>query len=325
MYTLGGGIHEEQGWGRADETFAVREELAGLRRRAAVVRARRPRPRHPRRADPDARRRLPARRGHRRRCARAGGCRTSGVRLLPMSDDRVETHVVIDDAEAPGGPAGHALPGVLGAAARRAAPPTRSSPVGAEKPRPGPACSRRSPTADVVVLPPSQPGREHRHRPGRARHPRGARRGARTGRRAVADRRRRTGARHGRPGARRDRRRDARRPRWRCTTAPAAGGLLDGWLVDERDADAVAVVEAAGIACRAVPLLMTDVDARRRAWRAPRSTCPPSCGRRRGMSRRSRSGRPTASPRCARATTSAALLARRCRPTRRSRTATSSS
>src|SRR5690606_7302339 len=28
MYTLGGGINEEQGWGRADETFTVKEELA---------------------------------------------------------------------------------------------------------------------------------------------------------------------------------------------------------------------------------------------------------------------------------------------------------
>src|SRR6476660_2631102 len=28
MYTLGGGIHEEQGWGRADETFVVKDELA---------------------------------------------------------------------------------------------------------------------------------------------------------------------------------------------------------------------------------------------------------------------------------------------------------
>src|SRR3954471_24393433 len=28
MYTLGGGIHEDQGWGRADETFTMREELA---------------------------------------------------------------------------------------------------------------------------------------------------------------------------------------------------------------------------------------------------------------------------------------------------------
>ncbi|MEP7036387.1 MAG: 2-phospho-L-lactate transferase CofD family protein, partial [Actinomycetota bacterium] len=28
MYTLGGGVHEEQGWGRADETRAVQAELA---------------------------------------------------------------------------------------------------------------------------------------------------------------------------------------------------------------------------------------------------------------------------------------------------------
>ena len=28
MYTLGGGVHEEQGWGRADETHAVQAELA---------------------------------------------------------------------------------------------------------------------------------------------------------------------------------------------------------------------------------------------------------------------------------------------------------
>ena len=39
------------------------------------------------------------------------------------------------------------------------------------------------------------------------------------------------------------------------------GGLLDGWLVDERDADAVPRLDAAGIACRAVPLMMTDLDA----------------------------------------------------------------
>ena len=28
MYTLGGGIHEGQGWGRAGETFTAAEELA---------------------------------------------------------------------------------------------------------------------------------------------------------------------------------------------------------------------------------------------------------------------------------------------------------
>jgi LPPG:FO 2-phospho-L-lactate transferase len=40
-----------------------------------------------------------------------------------------------------------------------------------------------------------------------------------------------------------------------------AGGILDGWLVDETDADQVASIEALGIACRAVPLMMTDHDA----------------------------------------------------------------
>ncbi len=37
--------------------------------------------------------------------------------------------------------------------------------------------------------------------------------------------------------------------------------LLDGWLVDTADQASVAAVEAAGIACRAVPLLMTDTGA----------------------------------------------------------------
>jgi LPPG:FO 2-phospho-L-lactate transferase len=41
--------------------------------------------------------------------------------------------------------------------------------------------------------------------------------------------------------------------------ARTAGGLLDGWLVDSGDAGAVDAVEAAGIRCRAVPLLMPDV------------------------------------------------------------------
>lgn len=40
--------------------------------------------------------------------------------------------------------------------------------------------------------------------------------------------------------------------------ARSAGGLLDGWLVDEADADAVDPVRAAGIEARALPLLMTD-------------------------------------------------------------------
>src|SRR6185503_17475968 len=99
MYTLGGNIHEEQGWGRADETYAVRDELAlygvgpawfGLGDRdlaTHVVRSQM----------------LTA--GYPLSDVTAALCRRwePGVTLLPMSDDRVETHVVIDDPEAPGG------------------------------------------------------------------------------------------------------------------------------------------------------------------------------------------------------------------------------
>ena len=45
--------------------------------------------------------------------------------------------------------------------------------------------------------------------------------------------------------------------------------LLDGWLVDaDADAAAVARVEAAGIACRAVPLMMSSPEATQAMARA---------------------------------------------------------
>jgi LPPG:FO 2-phospho-L-lactate transferase len=43
--------------------------------------------------------------------------------------------------------------------------------------------------------------------------------------------------------------------------ARRTGGVLDAWLVDVSDADQAARVQAAGIDCRAVPLMMTDVEA----------------------------------------------------------------
>jgi LPPG:FO 2-phospho-L-lactate transferase len=43
----------------------------------------------------------------------------------------------------------------------------------------------------------------------------------------------------------------------------AAGGLLDAWLVDTSDAASASAITASGIACRAVPLFMTDVHASR--------------------------------------------------------------
>ena len=56
--------------------------------------------------------------------------------------------------------------------------------------------------------------------------------------------------------------------------ARSAGGVLDGWLVDDADADAVAPVRAAGIEARALPLLMTDGPATARSP-APRWTWAP--------------------------------------------------
>ena len=41
------------------------------------------------------------------------------------------------------------------------------------------------------------------------------------------------------------------------------GGLIDGWLIDTTDAASVEAIESLGIRCRAVPLLMTDLDATR--------------------------------------------------------------
>ena len=153
MYTLGGGIDTERGWGRTRRDLARQGGARGVRRRADLVRARRPGPRHPPGAHPDARGRLPAVARSPRRCARAG---SPGSRLLPMTDDRVETHVVVDDPDEPSRPAGHALPGVLGAPARRG-PGPRRGPVGLDESTPGPGVLEAIADADVVLLPPSNP------------------------------------------------------------------------------------------------------------------------------------------------------------------------
>jgi LPPG:FO 2-phospho-L-lactate transferase len=93
MYTLGGGISEEQGWGRASETFTVLEELAAYG------------------AGPDwfslgdrdfathiARTSMLGE-GLPLSAATAALCQRwqPGVTLIPMSDDPIETHVVLQD------------------------------------------------------------------------------------------------------------------------------------------------------------------------------------------------------------------------------------
>jgi LPPG:FO 2-phospho-L-lactate transferase len=95
MYTLGGGIDAERGWGRTDETWRVKEELAaygvgptwfGLGDRDLATHLVRTQM-------------LDA--GYPLSAVTAALCRRwqPGVELLPMTDDRVETHVVIDDPE----------------------------------------------------------------------------------------------------------------------------------------------------------------------------------------------------------------------------------
>src|SRR5919202_3604399 len=92
MYTLGGGADAERGWGRQGETWVVKEELAAYGSEPTwfglgdkdiathLVRTRMLDAGYPLSAVTEA------------LCARW----QPGVRLLPMSDERVETHVVVD-------------------------------------------------------------------------------------------------------------------------------------------------------------------------------------------------------------------------------------
>ncbi|MET9781906.1 2-phospho-L-lactate transferase [Nocardiopsis alba] len=149
MYTLGGGINEEQGWGRADETFTVKEELAaygmkptwfGLGDRDTathIVRAQMIAAGYPLSAITEA------------LCDRW----RPGVRLLPMTDDQVETHVVIEDER--GRRAVHFQEWWI--EHRAALPAERIISVGAEDSRPAPGVIKAVKEADLVLLPPSNP------------------------------------------------------------------------------------------------------------------------------------------------------------------------
>jgi LPPG:FO 2-phospho-L-lactate transferase len=249
MYTLGGGVDEQQGWGRAGDTFAVAEELAvyhseppwfslGDRDIAThIVRTQLLAAGEPLSAVTE------------KLCGRW----RPGVRLIPMTNDRVETHVVVD---------------VDGTRQRvhfqeywvrlRAEPrPLAVIPVGAREATPAPGVLDAIAVADLVLFPPSNPVVSI----GTILAVPGIREaiavtdapvvgvspivgGAPV--RGMADK---MLAALGLP-----------------STASAVAGyygpdLLDGWLVDESDAGEVAAVSGLGIRCRAVPLLMRDVPA----------------------------------------------------------------
>jgi LPPG:FO 2-phospho-L-lactate transferase len=150
MYTLGGGIDAVRGWGRSGETWAVRDELAaygadpdwfGLGDKDTathLVRTRMLRAGYPLSAVTEA------------LCDRW----QPGARLLPMTDDRVETHVVVD---LPSGER-QAIHFQEWWIKHRAALPAHSIvPVGADESEPGPGVLDAITEADAVLLAPSNP------------------------------------------------------------------------------------------------------------------------------------------------------------------------
>jgi LPPG:FO 2-phospho-L-lactate transferase len=247
MYTLGDAVHEDQGWGRRDESRRVSDDLqvyglgwdwftlgdldlATHLARTELLRAG-----------------LPLSQV----TARLAERWQPGVTLLPMTDDEVETHVVVED-----GRTMHFEEWWV--RYRAALPARRFVQTHLERATPAPGVLDAIAGADVVVIPPSNP--------------------------VVS-----VGTILAIPGIR-----DA----LRATAAPVVGvspivggapvrgmadacltaigvetsavavahhygrrpdGILDAWLVDERDAASVPELQQAGWAARAVPTLMADV------------------------------------------------------------------
>ena len=151
LYTLGGGIDPERGWGRAEETWTVREELAAYGAEPSWFSL----------GDRDIATHLVRTRmlraGYRLSDVVTALCHRwqPGVTLLPGTDDRVETHVVVDDP-ATGPEAKRAIHFQEWWVRHRAELPAhRFVPVGAEEATVLPAARDAILGADAVLLAPS--------------------------------------------------------------------------------------------------------------------------------------------------------------------------
>jgi len=256
MYTLGGGISEERGWGREDETFAMKEELAaygvqpdwfGLGDRDTATHV--------------VRTQMLAA-GYPLSAVTAALCERwqPGVTLIPMSDDRLETHVVVDAEEAGTRRAIHFQEWWIREHA--AIPAHEFVLVGADDATPAPGVLEAISAADVVLLPPSNPVVSI----GMILRVPGVRDAVRSTAAPVVGVSPIVGGAPVRGMA------DACLSAIGVETsaeavarhygARTAGGVIDGWLVHEpSDAAAVDALAGDGIVTRAVPLLMTDLDA----------------------------------------------------------------
>ncbi|MGW0752463.1 2-phospho-L-lactate transferase [Streptomyces sp. NPDC002587] len=251
MYTLGGGINEDQGWGRSDESFTVKEELAaygvgptwfGLGDRdfaTHIVRTQMLGAGYPLSAVTEA------------LCDRW----QPGVRLLPMSDDRVETHVAITDPDTGERRVVHFQE--YWVRLRAAVDAEAVVPVGAEQAKPAPGVLEALAAADVIIFPPSNPVVSV----GTILAVPGIREAVAAAGAPVVGLSPIVGGAPVRGMADKVLAAVGVEATAAAVARHYGTGLLDGWLVDTADADAVAEVEAAGITCRAVPLMMTDLAA----------------------------------------------------------------
>jgi len=148
MYTLGGGISEEQGWGRAGETFVIRDELAAYDAGPSwFTLGDRDFATHILRTQLLAEG-MPLSEVTQVLCARW----RPGVRLIPMSDDRIETHVLLDDADRS---TVHFQEWWVRQHA--AIPALAITAQGAESATPAPGVLAAIADADFVLFPPSNP------------------------------------------------------------------------------------------------------------------------------------------------------------------------
>ncbi|AXE26619.1 2-phospho-L-lactate transferase [Streptomyces globosus] len=249
MYTLGGGINEDQGWGRADESFTLKEELAaygvgptwfGLGDRdfaTHIVRTQMLAAGYPLSAVTEA------------LCDRW----QPGVRLLPMSDDRVETHVAVTE----NGERRVVHFQEYWVRLRASLAAEAVVPVGAEQAKPAPGVLEALASADVILLPPSNPVVSI----GTILAVPGIREAVAGAAAPVVGLSPIVGGAPVRGMADKVLAAVGVESTAAAVARHYGADLLDGWLVDTADADAVAEVEAAGIACRAVPLMMTGTEA----------------------------------------------------------------